>query len=70
MPTVLLKLVYLYLQVITLIEENVYQDKDHKLILTIINIEKCKPSDFSFGLHSLLAALSNTGIPRLTFSNK
>jgi hypothetical protein len=56
--------------VILLIEDSVFHDKDHKLILTIINIEKCRPSDFSFGLHSLLKALSNTGIAKLTFSNK
>ena len=59
--------IYLYFlrwQVLDLIEFAVNDDKDRKIILTLINIENSKPSDFSFGIYSLLLCLSNTAITR------
>lgn len=57
-------------KVISIIEEVVVQDKDHRLIMTIINIDRCKPSDLSFGIHALFTALADTGISQLQISNK
>ena len=47
-----------------MIEFDVNDDKDRKIILTLINIEKSKPSDFSFGIYSLLLCLASTSITR------
>ena len=46
----------------------VHEDKDCKLILTLINIERTKPSDFFFGVHSLFRTLASTSITKLPFS--
>lgn len=56
--------------VLQLIEKAVHEDKDCKLILTLINIEKTKPSDFFFGVHSLFRALVDLAITKLPFSTK
>ena len=55
---------YILFQVLELIEFDVNDDKDRKIILTLINIEKSKPSDFSFGIYSLLLCLASTSITR------
>ena len=52
------------------IEAVVCEDKDCKLILTLINIEQTKPSDFFFGVHSLFRVLASTNITKLPFSIK
>ena len=57
------------MQVLDLIEFAVNDDKDRKIILTLINIENSKPSDFSFGIYSLLLCLSNTAITRFVKEN-
>ena len=48
----------------------VHEDKDCKLILTLINIERTRPSDFFFGVHSLFRMLAPTAITKLPFSTK
>ena len=60
---------FLCWQVLDLIEFAVNDDKDRKIILTLINIENSKPSDFSFGIYSLLLCLSNTAITRFVKEN-
>lgn len=52
------------------VEAMVHEDKDCKLILTLINIERTKPSDFFFGVHSLFRTLASTSITKLPFSTK
>ena len=56
--------------VINRVENQVHEDKDCKLILTLINIEKTKPSDFFFGVHSLFMILAETPIAKLNFSTR
>ena len=51
MPLLLVELVLE--RVLQKIETIVHEDKDCKLILTLINIEKTKPSDFFFGVHAI-----------------
>ena len=53
-----------------LIETDINEDKDRKIILTLINIETTNPSHFSFGVYSLLVCLGSTRIARLPFSTK
>jgi len=52
------------------VEKIVHEDKDCKLILTLINIERTRPSDFFFGVHSLFRLLATTSITKLPFSTK
>ncbi len=52
------------------VETIVHEDKDCKLILTLINIEKTRPSDFFFGIHSMFRILATTSIAKLPFSTK
>jgi hypothetical protein len=52
------------------VEKIVHEDKDCKLILTLINIERTRPSDFFFGVHSLFRMLAPTAITKLPFSTK
>ena len=68
MPTMLLEEVVV--KVVSLIENDITDDKDRKIILTLINIEKTNPSHFSFGVYSLLICLATTRIARLPFSTK
>ena len=56
--------------VLNKIETIVHEDKDCKLILTLINIDKTKPSDFFFGVHSLIRTLANTKISKIPFSTR
>jgi hypothetical protein len=56
--------------VLNRVESTVHEDKDCKLILTLINIERTKPSDFFFGVHSLFRVLSDMPINRLPFSTR
>ena len=51
-------------------EKAVHEDKDCKLIRTIINIERTTPSDFFFGIHSLFRMIASTSISKLQFSTK
>jgi hypothetical protein len=39
------------------VEYALEDDRDRKLILTLINIERSKPSDLLFGMHALLTCL-------------
>jgi len=68
MPTPLLQDVVQ--KVVGLIEMDINEDKDRKIILTLINIESTNPSHFSFGVYSLLVCLASTRIGRLPFSTK
>lgn len=52
------------------VETIVLEDKDCKLILTLINIERTRPSDFFFGVHSMFRMLATTAITNLPFSTK
>jgi len=56
--------------VLNRIEKVVHEDKDCKLILTLINIERTRPSDFFFGVHSLFRVIASTSISKLPFSTK
>jgi len=47
------------------VELQLLEDKDKKLIMTLINIEKMKMNDFFFGVHSLLAILKGSSIANL-----
>ena len=57
-------------EVLNKIENIVHEDKDCKLILTLINIDKTKPSDFFFGVHSLIRTLANSKISKIPFSTR
>lgn len=50
------------------IEQDIVEDKDRKLILTLINIERLKPSDLCFGFHALLDVISDVELPLTKFS--
>merc|ERR1719215_385922 len=52
------------------VETIALEDKDCKLILTLINIERTRPSDFFFGVHSMFRMLATTDISKLPFTNK
>ena len=52
------------------VETIVHEDKDCKLILTLINIDRTRPSDFFFGVHSLFRVLATTDISKIPFSTK
>ena len=41
-----------------------------KLILTLINIEKTKPSDFFFGVHAIFRTFQNSSITNIPFSTR
>ena len=52
------------------LETKLLVDKDKKLILTLINIEKIKVNDFFFGIHSLLNVLRGFYIVNLNISKR
>jgi len=52
------------------LENQMSVDKDKKLILTLINIESIKMSDFLFGVHSLLKILRGFAITDLAVSKR
>eukprot|EP00088_Acartia_fossae_P038399 TRINITY_DN3979_c0_g1_i1.p1 TRINITY_DN3979_c0_g1~~TRINITY_DN3979_c0_g1_i1.p1 ORF type:complete len:617 (-),score=135.33 TRINITY_DN3979_c0_g1_i1:117-1967(-) len=52
------------------LESQLMVDKDKKLILTLINIESIKMSDFLFGVHSLLKILRGFAITDLNVSKR
>ena len=52
------------------LETQLMVDKDKKLILTLINIESIKMSDFLFGVHSLLKILRGFSITDLNISKR
>eukprot|EP00090_Calanus_glacialis_P027302 TRINITY_DN4299_c0_g1_i4.p1 TRINITY_DN4299_c0_g1~~TRINITY_DN4299_c0_g1_i4.p1 ORF type:complete len:619 (-),score=259.77 TRINITY_DN4299_c0_g1_i4:96-1952(-) len=52
------------------VEVQLLEDKDQKLIMSIINIEKMKISDFFFGVHSLLSLVQGFEIQSLKFSRR
>lgn len=60
----------LFFAVLNRMEKAVHEDKDCKLIRTIINIERTTPSDFFFGIHSLFRMIASTSISKLQFSTK
>ena len=52
------------------LEVKLMVDKDKKLILTLINIESIKMSDFLFGVHTLLKILRGFSITDLHISKR
>jgi len=55
---------------ITKVEAQLLKDKDQKLIMSLINIEQMKLSDFFFGVHSLLSLIQGFEIQSLQFSKR
>ena len=64
------KLPFSLFQFLDHIETCLSEDKDRKLILTLINIERTRPPDLFFGVHSLFSVLRETNIAKLHFSNR
>ncbi len=52
-------------RVLAEMERQLRDDKDRKIILALINIDKIRPPDLFFGVYSLLATLQDTGVRRL-----
>jgi len=52
------------------LERELLEDKDRKIIMTLINIEQMKVNDLSFGVHSLLALLQGSRMSQLHFSKR
>eukprot|EP00095_Tigriopus_kingsejongensis_P004263 maker-scaffold1103_size62544-snap-gene-0.12 protein:Tk04263 transcript:maker-scaffold1103_size62544-snap-gene-0.12-mRNA-1 annotation:"angiopoietin-2 isoform x1" len=53
--------------IIVLIEESVNEDRDRKLIKSLINIEHLKVSDIFFGIHGFFTIVSGTSVTKLPF---
>jgi len=52
------------------VETQLMEDKDKKLIMTLINIEHMKVNDFFFGIHSLLSLVRGFQLSSLQFSRR
>jgi hypothetical protein len=52
------------------VEKQMEDDKDRKIILALINIERTRPPDLFFGLNSLLSVMQDTGIRHLPISTR
>jgi len=52
------------------VETQLMEDKDKKLIMTLINIEHMKVNDFFFGIHSLLSLVRGFHLSSLQFSRR
>jgi len=52
------------------VEKQLLEDKDKKLIMTLINIEHMKINDFFFGVHSLLSLVQGFELQSLKFSKR
>ena len=52
------------------LEEQLQEDKDKKLIMSLINIEQMRYNDFFFGVHSLLSILKGFHLSRIDFTNR
>jgi len=53
-----------------MVETQLLEDKDRKLIMTLINIEKMRVNDFFFGVHSLLSIVQGCRLQNLHFSKR
>jgi len=56
--------------VLRLVETQLMEDKDKKLIMTMINIEHMKVNDFFFGIHCLLSLVRGFQLSTLQFSRR
>jgi len=52
------------------VEVQLLKDKDQKLIMSLINIEKMNINDFFFGVHSLLSLIQGFEIESMKFSKR
>ena len=52
------------------LEAQLLEDKDKKLIMSLINIEQMRYNDFFFGVHSLLSILKGFNLSRIEFTNR
>ena len=52
------------------LEAQLHEDKDKKLIMSIINIEQMHYNDFFFGVHSLLSMLKGFNLSRIEFTKR
>lgn len=52
------------------VETQLMEDKDKKIIMTLINIEHMKVNDFFFGIHSLLSMVRGFQLSSLQFSRR
>eukprot|EP00092_Neocalanus_flemingeri_P009535 GFUD01010263.1.p1 GENE.GFUD01010263.1~~GFUD01010263.1.p1 ORF type:complete len:623 (-),score=247.21 GFUD01010263.1:60-1928(-) len=52
------------------VEVQLLEDKDKKLIMTLINIDQMKINDFFFGVHSLLSLIQGFELQTLKFSKR
>jgi len=55
---------------LALLERELLEDKDRKIIMTLFNIERMRVQDLSFGVHSLLTLLRGSRISQLHFSKR
>ena len=60
----------IFLQTLLCVENSLEEDKDRKLILTLINIEKHEQSDLFFGVLAILEVLAGTNCTNIAFSTK
>jgi hypothetical protein len=52
------------------LEAQLLEDKDKKLIMSLINIEQMRYNDFFFGVHSLLSILKGFNLSRIAFTKR
>ena len=53
-----------------MVETQLLEDKDKKLIMTMINIEHMRVNDFFFGIHCLLSLVRGFQLSSLRFSRR
>merc|ERR1719244_132506 len=53
-----------------IVENQLVEDKERKLIMTLINIEKMRENDLFFGVHSLLSIVQCWRLPDIHFSKR
>ena len=65
-----LLLVQVVTKLLDLVETQLMEDKDKKLIMTLINIEHMRVNDFFFGIHCLLSLVRGFQLSNLQFSRR
>ena len=57
-------------ELLDMVETQLLEDKDKKLIMTMINIEHMRVNDFFFGIHCLLSLVRGFQLSSLKFSRR
>ena len=57
-------------ELLDMVETQLLEDKDKKLIMTMINIEHMRVNDFLFGIHCLLSLVRGFQLSSLKFSRR